>query len=195
MIRSILGVTLSLAWGIGTPALAAGHQTVEDMTHELHNGFPTYFGAPGFEAEQAFNFATHGFNLNNLSINEHTGTHIDAPLHFSADGNSVAEIAIVSLPDSGQAVAGATIVVPLETLLTEQLVMRVDGGQERLLTSSFLDEGPTWSPNGRVIMFARETQGAGGSSSLYSVDISGRNLRPVRTPEGGSDPSWSPLQQ
>jgi TolB protein len=74
-------------------------------------------------------------------------------------------------------------------------VMRVDGSQERLLTSSFLDEGPTWAPNGRVIMFARETQGAGGSSSLYSVDITGRNLRPVRTPQGGSDPSWSPLQQ
>ena len=74
-------------------------------------------------------------------------------------------------------------------------VMRIDGSEERLLTASFLDEGPTWAPNGRVIMFARETQGAGGSSSLYSVDISGRNLRPVRTPEGGSDPSWSPLQK
>lgn len=73
-------------------------------------------------------------------------------------------------------------------------VMRLDGSEERLLTASFLDEGPTWAPNGRVIMFARETQGAGGSSSLYSVDISGRNLRPVRTPEGGSDPAWSPLQ-
>ena len=74
-------------------------------------------------------------------------------------------------------------------------VMRLDGSEERLLTASFLDEGPTWAPNGRVIMFARETQGAGGSSSLYSVDISGRNLKPVRTQEGGSDPSWSPLQQ
>ncbi|MDF3412953.1 Tol-Pal system protein TolB [Sulfitobacter sp. M57] len=73
-------------------------------------------------------------------------------------------------------------------------VMRLDGTQERLLTASFLDEGPTWAPNGRVIMFARETQGAGGSSTLYSVDISGRNLRPVSTPSGGSDPSWSPLQ-
>ncbi|MGB7244315.1 MAG: Tol-Pal system beta propeller repeat protein TolB [Sulfitobacter sp.] len=73
-------------------------------------------------------------------------------------------------------------------------VMRTDGSEERLLTASFLDEGPTWAPNGRVIMFHRETQGAGGASALYSVDISGRNLRPVRTPEGGSDPSWSPLQ-
>ncbi|MEL7127618.1 MAG: Tol-Pal system beta propeller repeat protein TolB, partial [Pseudomonadota bacterium] len=74
-------------------------------------------------------------------------------------------------------------------------VMRVDGSEERLLTASFLDEGPTWSPNGRVIMFARETQGAAGRSTLYSVDITGRNLRPVRTPEGGSDPSWGPLQR
>ncbi len=72
-------------------------------------------------------------------------------------------------------------------------VMRNDGSEERLLTSSFLDEGPTWSPNGRVIMFARETAGAGGTSSLYSVDVSGRNLKPVPTPAGGSDPSWSPL--
>lgn len=73
-------------------------------------------------------------------------------------------------------------------------VMRIDGSEERLLTASFLDEGPTWSPNGRVIMFTRETQGEQGRSSLYSVDITGRNLRPVRTPEGASDPSWSPLQ-
>ena len=46
-------------------------------------------------------------------------------------------------------------------------VMRTDGSEERLLTASFLDEGPTWSPNGRVIMFFRETQGAAGAPSLY----------------------------
>ncbi len=70
-------------------------------------------------------------------------------------------------------------------------VMRLDGSEERLLTASFLDEGPTWAPNGRVIMFTRESSGASGSSTLYSVDISGRNLKAVQT--GGSDPSWSPL--
>ncbi len=73
-------------------------------------------------------------------------------------------------------------------------VMRTDGSEERLLTASFLDESPTWSPNGRVIMFSRETQGAQGSSALYSVDVSGRNLRRVRTPAGATDPSWGPLQ-
>ena len=73
-------------------------------------------------------------------------------------------------------------------------VMRIDGSEERLLTSSFLDEGPSWSPNGRVIMFSRETQGAVGSSSMYSVDISGRNLKAVPLQGGASDPSWGPLQ-
>ncbi len=73
-------------------------------------------------------------------------------------------------------------------------VMRTDGSEERLLTASFLDEGPTWSPNGRVLMFARETQGAGGTSTLYSVDISGRNLAAVPVSGAGSDPSWGPLQ-
>ncbi|WP_204113376.1 Tol-Pal system beta propeller repeat protein TolB [Shimia biformata] len=72
-------------------------------------------------------------------------------------------------------------------------VMRTDGSEERLLTASFLDEGPTWAPNGRVIMFTRETQGAAGTSSLYSVDVSGRNLKRVKLEGGGSDPSWSPL--
>ena len=73
-------------------------------------------------------------------------------------------------------------------------VMRTDGSEERLLTASFLDEGPTWSPNGRVIMFTRETQGSSGQASLYSVDITGRNLQRIRTPYGASDPAWSPLQ-
>lgn len=58
-----------------------------------------------------------------------------------AEGNSVAEIAIVTLPSSGQAVAGATIVVPLETLLTEQITLRVDGGQARRFPFNFCNVG------------------------------------------------------
>ena len=73
-------------------------------------------------------------------------------------------------------------------------VMKTDGSSERLLSASFLDEGPTWSPNGRVIMFTRETQGPNGAPSLYSVDITGRNLRPVGLRAPASDPSWGPLQ-
>jgi TolB protein len=72
-------------------------------------------------------------------------------------------------------------------------VMRLDGSKERLLTTSFLDEGPTWAPNGRVIMFFRETAGAAGAPSIYTVDVTGRNLRKLRTASFASDPAWSPL--
>lgn len=74
-------------------------------------------------------------------------------------------------------------------------VMRLDGSEERLLTASFLDEGPTWAPNGRVLMFFRESRGTNGAPQLYSVDISGRNLKRIDTPNFGSDPSWSDLLQ
>lgn len=79
------------------PALAAGVSKVEDMTHEWSEDFPTYFGKPGVSRKQAFNFAENGFNLLELQVNEHTGTHIDAPLHFSADGQSVSEIPVDNL--------------------------------------------------------------------------------------------------
>lgn len=82
---------------VAKPALAGGHGGVVDMTHTLSAEFPTYFGTPQFAAEQVFNFADNGFNLFNLTINEHTGTHIDAPLHFSADGLSVDEIPVSDL--------------------------------------------------------------------------------------------------
>ena len=74
-------------------------------------------------------------------------------------------------------------------------VMRTDGSEERLLTASFLDESPTWAPNGRVLMFTRETQGADGGPSLFTVDVSGRNLRQVPTGGMAADASWGPLMQ
>ncbi|MBL4750976.1 MAG: Tol-Pal system protein TolB [Amylibacter sp.] len=72
-------------------------------------------------------------------------------------------------------------------------IMRTDGSREKLLTASFLDEGPTWSANGRVLMFFRETAGVNGAPSIYSVDVTGRVLRKVNTPTFGSDPAWSGL--
>ena len=71
-------------------------------------------------------------------------------------------------------------------------VMRADGTQERLLSQSFLEEGPTWSPNGRVLMFFRESPD--GSTRLYSIDLTGFNLREILTPGDASDPAWSPLK-
>jgi TolB protein len=74
-------------------------------------------------------------------------------------------------------------------------VMKPDGSGERLLTQSWLDEGPSWAPNGRVIVFSREAPGGAGGNraKLYSVDITGYNLREVGTPQDASDPAWSPL--
>ena len=71
-------------------------------------------------------------------------------------------------------------------------VMKPDGSGERILTEGFHNEGPTWAPNGHVIMFFRDTPGEAGGSQLYSIDISGYNELPVPTPEGASDPAWSP---
>jgi kynurenine formamidase len=79
------------------PSLAAGATKLVDMTHELHENFPTYFGAQQFFKEQKFNWAEHKFNLFELRVNEHTGTHVDAPLHFSEKGQSVAEIPVGNL--------------------------------------------------------------------------------------------------
>ncbi len=71
--------------------------------------------------------------------------------------------------------------------------MRPDGSGEKLLTASYLDEGPSWAPNGRVLMFYRETPGEAGGPQIYSVDITGRNLRRVPTAGFASAPSWSGL--
>ena len=76
-------------------------------------------------------------------------------------------------------------------------VMRVDGTGERLLTENFYQEAPSWSPNGRVLIFYRETKsgekGEGFSAKLWSIDITGYNERQIKTETDASDPSWSSL--
>ncbi len=72
-------------------------------------------------------------------------------------------------------------------------VMRTDGSGERLLADGYLVEGPTWAPNGRVLMFFRQQPLPEGSlTQLYMIDLTGRNERLVPTPQDGSDPAWSP---
>mgnify|MGYP006100173271 CR=1 FL=1 len=76
-------------------------------------------------------------------------------------------------------------------------VMRPDGSGERLLTENFYQEAPSWSPNGRVLIFYRETksdsEGKGFSAKLWSIDLTGYNERLIETETDGSDPSWSSL--
>src|SRR5476649_1843651 len=75
-------------------------------------------------------------------------------------------------------------------------IMRPDGSGERLLSNGFLVEGPTWAPNGRVLMYFKQQPNSGGragSVSLSAIDITGRFERQVPTPTDASDPAWSPL--
>ena len=76
-------------------------------------------------------------------------------------------------------------------------VMRTDGSGERLLTENYYQEAPSWSPNGRVLIFYRETktdsEGKGFSAKLWSIDLTGYNERMVKTESDASDPSWSSL--
>jgi TolB protein len=71
-------------------------------------------------------------------------------------------------------------------------VMSASGGAPRILTDGWQDEGPSWAPNGQFVMFNRISRGGG--SSLYAVSINGGPARRMPTPQDGSDPSWSPLQ-
>ena len=76
-------------------------------------------------------------------------------------------------------------------------VMRADGSGERLLTENYYQEAPSWSPNGRVLIFYRETKsdedGKGFSAKLWSIDLTGYNERLIETVTDASDPSWSSL--
>jgi kynurenine formamidase len=95
------------AAGLGAAAAIAGAAPVKpayaatgvntDMTHTLSPEFPTYGGAPGIAFNKQFDFKANGYNLNELVIGEHSGTHIDAPLHFSENGLSVDAIPISDL--------------------------------------------------------------------------------------------------
>ena len=71
-------------------------------------------------------------------------------------------------------------------------VMKPDGSGERILTEGFHNEGPTFAPNGRVIMYFSDAVGSPGPS-LFTIDTAGRNQQRVPTPSFASDPAWSPL--
>jgi TolB protein len=73
-------------------------------------------------------------------------------------------------------------------------IMAPGGGGEKLLTDDWQDEGPSWSPNGRVITFYRSGKGSSGKADLAMVDLTGRVERKIPTPLDGSDPAWGPLR-
>jgi len=93
---AVAGTAAGIAAG-PSPVLAQAAQKAEDLTHDLVEKFPTFFGDQQFFIEKKFDFAKDGFNISEWRIIEHTGTHIDAPLHFTADGKGVGELAVEDL--------------------------------------------------------------------------------------------------
>lgn len=106
------------AGSLPTPVLAQTARQVVDLTHVYDSTFPTFDGKPGIELEWAAEIAKDGYQLHKLTIFEHTGTHIDAPFHFSADGASVdrlepqklvAPLVIIDVTDRAREEANTTI--------------------------------------------------------------------------------------
>lgn len=155
------GAAMGAAAAVGstisaTSAMAAGHTNVEDMTHTLSPEFPTYFGESGFSMEQIYNYAEHSFNLFNYTVNEHTGTHIDAPLHFSADGLSVDEIEVSNL------------IAPLCVI---DIAARAEGNADAQVTP---DDIKAWiAANGDIPAHACVAMHSGWASKVASDDYRG----------------------
>ncbi len=96
----------AVAAGPARRALADGHvgavhgrpfNRVVDLTHVMDEDFPTYGGGQQLFKTELFNFAEHGFNMYEWTVNEHTGTHMDAPLHFTLDQDSADQIPVDKL--------------------------------------------------------------------------------------------------
>jgi len=89
---AVAGATAMAAGCLAAPVLAQSARQVIDLTHSYDSTFPTIDGKPGIEFEWAAEIAKDGYQLHKLTIYEHTGTHIDAPFHFSANGASVDQL-------------------------------------------------------------------------------------------------------
>ncbi|SEW26808.1 Kynurenine formamidase [Cognatiyoonia koreensis] len=136
MFRSAVALgAASVAAGIVTarPALAAAHGTVVDLTHTFTPEFPTFDGVPGLTMEQTVKFDESGYQLFRLTVDEHSGTHIDAPLHFTTDGTSVDEL-------------------PVENLVCPLCVIDIEArAQEEVNTMVSTEDIETWiSANGDI---------------------------------------------
>ncbi|KHJ54131.1 cyclase [Aureimonas altamirensis] len=117
----VAGAAAAMPGAFLRPALAQAQAQagrVVDLTHTYDSDFPTFDGKPGITYEWAVKFEDSGYQLHKLTIFEHTGTHIDAPLHFSADGTSVDELeprslvaplVIIDITDRAREEANATV--------------------------------------------------------------------------------------
>ncbi|WP_296639738.1 invasion associated locus B family protein [Roseinatronobacter sp.] len=123
-----MAITLML----GLPVMA--QDTAQTPGLELSTG--EVIGAAG--GEESYTGATHGdWELVCMRAEEGEDPCQMYQLLRDADGNATAEITMFPLPPGQEAVAGATILTPLETLLTAQLVMQVDQGAAKRYPFTF----------------------------------------------------------
>jgi kynurenine formamidase len=73
--------------------LANGFRTVYDLTHTFSPQIPVFPAFKPVQIRQRFTIAKDGFFANEITFDEHTGTHLDAPLHFVADRPSADRLA------------------------------------------------------------------------------------------------------
>ncbi|HXF89088.1 MAG TPA: cyclase family protein [Xanthobacteraceae bacterium] len=146
------------------PAEAAPRQfrRVVDLTHTMSREFPTFFGEPGIEMEKKFDFKKDGFNLNLWKLNEHAGTHMDAPIHFTENGVTADRLA----PEA--------LVVPLVVI---NVVARAEENPDYLLSREDLRD---WErkyrrlpPNCCVAMHSGWARHAGNPEKYTGKDANG----------------------
>lgn len=153
---ALAGAALA-AGTLSSPVVAQPSRKVIDLTHAYDSTFPTFDGKPGIEFAWAAQIAKDGYQLHKLTIFEHTGTHIDAPLHFSADGASVdqlepqklvAPLVIIDITDRAREEANATIeVADIERWISDNgelpagaIVALRSGWAQKVKTPSFRND-------------------------------------------------------
>lgn len=89
--------------------------SIIDISVPLHNDMPLWPGGPGYDWSWHHRIdPDHAANVSQMSLGAHTGTHVDAPLHFVPGGNTVEQMAldvlvgpavVAALPDAARITA------------------------------------------------------------------------------------------
>src|SRR5687767_8693767 len=99
--RAFIGATASVG---ASAVVAAAQGTVKppprdfrgviDLTYPFSPSLPVYPGYKPVQVRERFSIARDGFSANEVTFDEHTGTHVDAPSHFVVDGAPADRIAV-----------------------------------------------------------------------------------------------------
>ncbi len=72
----------------------AGGPKVIDLSHPIENGMPVFPGDPAPTLAGVGDYAKRESRLTNITMNSHTGTHIDAPSHFFQGGRTISDFPV-----------------------------------------------------------------------------------------------------